>query len=137
MSRSDATYPADRPFVDEDGVSHLRGHSLPTSIAPGGAAVTVTAADSGKVFVSDTAETVWQLPATAAGLTFTFVVGVASVTTGASVSPAAADKILIGAKADNVDLVNTQATEVVGDTVTVVGNGTTGWLVTSMRGTWA
>lgn len=136
MSRSDATYPSARPFIDSDGVSHLRGHSVPVEIGTG-AAITLTEADSGKVFVSDTAEAVYTLPATAAGLTFTFVVGVVSVTTGLSVSPQAADKIVIGAKADDADLVNTQATEVVGDTVTLVGNGTTGWVVTSMRGTWA
>jgi hypothetical protein len=32
---------------------------------------------------------------------------------------------------------NTKATAKVGDEVSLLGNGTTGWNITSMRGTWA
>ena len=136
MSRSDSTYPSDRPFVDSDGVTHLRGNTEQVTIGTG-ASITVTAAQSGTVFVSDTVDAVYQLPSTAAGLTYTFVAGVLSATTGLSVSPAAADKILTAAKADNADYVNTAATDVVGDSVTVVGDGVNGWLVVAKTGTWA
>lgn len=122
--------------MDEVGVTHHRGHTLPVVIG-GGAAVTVTAADSGKTFVSNAVDAVYQLPATSAGLTYTFVAGVLSATTGLSVSPAAVDKIITAAKADNADFINTAATDVVGDSVTIIGDGVDGWLVVATRGTWA
>jgi hypothetical protein len=42
-----------------------------------------------------------------------------------------------GAKADDADLVNTQATEAIGDNVTVYGDGIDGWFIMNQRGTWA
>jgi hypothetical protein len=98
---------------------------------------TVTREDSGKTFVIDAADVVATLPATEEGLVFTFYVAAVSAVTGFSVSPQAADKFIKGAKADDADLVNTQATEAIGDNVTVMGDGADGWLVLKTEGTWA
>jgi len=38
---------------------------------------------------------------------------------------------------DNKDLINTKATAMVGDEVTVTGGDATGWNVTSINGVWA
>jgi hypothetical protein len=97
---------------------------------------TVTREDSGKTFVIDAADVVATLPATEAGLIFTFYVKTLSATTGCAISPQAADKFIKGAKADDADLVNTAATDAVGDNVTVMGDGVDGWLVLNTVGTW-
>lgn len=56
-----------------------------------------------------------------------------------SILPNAGDLIagmqLTASDADSLN--NTKATSKVGDEVSLVGNGTTGWNITSMRGTWA
>lgn len=96
---------------------------------------TVTAADSGTVFVANAADIVFTLPSTAAGLEYTFVCAAVSSGTGLSVSPAAADNINEGT--DNKDLINSGATDVLGDSVTVIGDGSLGWYTTSKIGTWA
>lgn len=99
------------------------------------AAVTLTAADSGKIYRINVADCVVTLPSTAEGLSYTFVVDTVSATTGCSISPAAADNINGGT--DDKDLINTAATDVKGDSVTVVGDGSEGWVTTSMHGIWA
>jgi hypothetical protein len=98
---------------------------------------TLTPEDSGKTFRLNAADLVVTLPATQEGLLYIFVVTAASAVTGASISPQAADKFVSGAKADDADLVNTQATEAIGDNVTVQGDGIDGWFILSQRGTWA
>lgn len=90
------------------------------------------------------------LPATVVGYHFTIRNGgdaPSGAPTGAvadgsalvTVIPAAGDLIagmqLTASDADY--LRNTKATSKVGDEVSVVGNGTTGWNITGMRGTWA
>jgi len=67
------------------------------------------------------------------------VVGATSTSTGLSVSPAAADQIIGNGftPADDKDAINTQATEVIGDSVTLVGDGASGWYVVNVGGTWA
>lgn len=100
---------------------------------------TLTAADNGKTFVSGAADVVVTLPATVEGLHFRFFTSTLSATTGYSVSPAAADKIQgkgITA-ADNKDLINTAASDAVGDLLEIVGDGVDGWLIVGMLGTWA
>lgn len=97
--------------------------------------VTLTAADSGKIVVVNGVDKVATLPATALGLVFTFVIQGLSVTTGFSISPVAADKINFGT--DDKDWINTGATDVVGDSVTIVGDGADGWIVIDMHGIWA
>jgi len=100
---------------------------------------TVTAAESGKIFIVNAADVTATLPSTAAGLTYTFIVQTLSTTTGLSISPAAADAIHGGGQAstDNKDLINTAATDAEGDMVTIVGDGVDGWWITSIVGTWA
>lgn len=102
---------------------------------------TLTEADSGKVIVINAAATkVITLPATAAGLTFTVTHQVATSSgAGHSLSPAAADLIRGNGitPADNKDLICTQATSRIGDSVTIVGDGVDGWYVTAITGTWA
>lgn len=101
------------------------------------ASVTLTAADSGTVFIADAADLVFTLPSTAAGLQFTVVCAAVSAGTGLSISPAAADNINEGAA--NKDLINTGETDVLGDSVTVIGTGTAAkaWFTTAKIGTWA
>lgn len=99
------------------------------------AAQTLTEADSGTIYRVNVADAVFALPETKEGLTFTFVVDTVSSTTGCSLSPAAADNINGGA--DNKDLINTAATDVKGDSVTLVADGDEGWVATSMHGIWA
>ena len=54
-----------------------------------------------------------------------------------SISPQAADAIYYVTSVNDKDLLNTKATAVEGDTVTIVGDGATGWFVTAIKGTWA
>ena len=96
---------------------------------------TLTANDSGTTYIANAADLVFTLPATVAGLVYTFVNAAVSVGTGLSVSPAAADNINEGV--DNKDLINSGATDVLGDAVTVLGDGSTGWFTTAKIGTWA
>jgi hypothetical protein len=91
--------------------------------------------DSGKTFIATAADVVFTLPSTASGLQYTFVCAAVSASTGLSVSPAAADNINEGT--DDKDLINSGATDVLGDSVTVVADGTLGWYTTSKIGTWA
>lgn len=90
------------------------------------------------------------LPATTAGACFTIRNGGVPVTSGpagtgsnksvlVTISPNSADKIQGGdlTGVDDKDLLNTKATSQVGDEVTIVGDGTDGWLIVSMIGTWA
>lgn len=101
---------------------------------------TVSKSDNGKVFKFDsTTSIVATLPATEAGLTFTFVVGQLTAATGHSVSPAAADQIIGNGftAADDKDAICSAATDRVGDAITIVGDGVDGWYITSVTGTWA
>lgn len=100
---------------------------------------TLTAADTGKLYVASAVDLVMTLPATQDHLVFTFVVSTVSATTGLSISPVAADRIQgkgITA-ADDKDIINTAATDAVGDLIQVVGDGSDGWWITNLLGTWA
>lgn len=96
---------------------------------------TCTEADSGKTFIANAADLVFTLPSTVSGLRYEFICAAVSAGTGLSISPAAADAINEGT--DNKDLINSGATDVLGDAVTVVGDGSTGWYTVSKIGTWA
>ena len=98
---------------------------------------TVTAAQSGATFLLKAVDLKMTLPSTAAGLRYTFIVHTVSTTTGAQIDPAAADAIHYATSVDDKDLINTPATDVEGDAVTVVGDGDAGWWVESTVGTWA
>lgn len=101
--------------------------------------ITVTAADTGGVWIAtkSSATQTFALPATALGLTFTFICGHADGEI--NISPDAADKITGKgfATADNGDIKNTAASNAVGDTCTLVGDGADGWIGTVVTGTWA
>lgn len=113
-------------------------------------AKTLTAADSGIVQNVIADNVVVTLPATAASAAFTVRNGGAPITSGGpagatsnqsakvSVSPQAGDQ-LIGngfTAADDKDAINTKATSNVGDEITVIGNGGTGYVISAVRGTW-
>lgn len=90
------------------------------------------------------------LPATVVGYSFTVRNAGVPVTSGPSgsgsnggalvaISPNASDKIA-GATftaTDNKDALNTKATSVVGDEMTLVGDGVNGYMVTNYKGVWA
>lgn len=104
--------------------------------------VTLASTDSGYVIFVDTDAFTITLPATAAGFTYTIVnAGVSGVDATAiiTISPNASDKIQgMGlTAADNKDLINTKATAKVGDFVTLVGDGSDGWLIQAVKGIWA
>ena len=99
---------------------------------------TLTAADNNKVYLAAAVDLTFTLPSTVAGLRFTFICHTVSATTGLSISPAAADAIHFVTSVDDKDLINTAATDVEGDAVTLVGDGVDGWwVVGGVNGTWA
>lgn len=113
---------------------------------------TLAITDQGIVQVVKTDAITVTLPATVVAYSFTIRNGgekvndsgpfgaVSNGTVAVNVSPNASDLIAggeIATAADNKDYINTKATSVVGDEVTLVGNGTTGWNVTSQTGIWA
>jgi hypothetical protein len=92
-----------------------------------GATVVLTAADSGSVLInrSTSGSPSWTLPTNAAGLYFTFVV--ANTTAGFTVT---------GTAISGTTLTNTQGTAVVGDTITLVADGTN-WVMVAQSGIFA
>lgn len=103
----------------------------------------VPASQSGTTFISTAVDTVFQLPATQAGLRYTFISKAPSGGAGMKVSPVAADKIMGTAgtvaftSADDKDAINTGATDAEGDSITLVGDGVDGWFIVSSTGVWA
>ena len=113
---------------------------------------TLTAAESGQVFLESTNGATVTLPATVSGYTYTFVwAGSAGQTF--NISPNASDKIMggcsdsnamgtvseaatNGAGADNKDL-QLDSGAGVGDRVTLVGDGSAGWYILDCLGSWA
>lgn len=113
-----------------------------TNSALVGATVVLTAAQSGSVLinVSTSGTPSWTLPANAAsGVNFTFVCG--NTTAGFTVTSAsqvihfktsASGTVLTS----TTTLTNTQATAVVGDTISIVSDGTAWWM-TAISGIFA
>lgn len=134
--------------------STLTSAGLVTSVAPTGpqvrltatsalvgATVVLTAADSGKVLInaSTSASPSWTLPAKANGLYFTFVCG--NTTAGFTVTAADAVMHFKTSASGTVltsttTLTNTQATAIVGDTISFVCDGTAWWM-TAISGIFA
>lgn len=107
------------------------------------ATYTLTHAMSGMVYrgTRDTSTQIITLPAaTTPGLEFTFICGHASGEININPGTATMTGVAFDGNAltvaTNKDLKNTAATNVVGDVVTVVSDGT-GWLITSIHGVWA
>ena len=100
---------------------------------------TLTAADSGKTFVSATDGVVFTLPAIATGAVFKFVNAAEDGTNTLTISPNASDGIeYAGSKVDDKDVINTKATSKQGDFIVIASlSSTTHWSVTSVRGTFA
>ena len=100
-----------------------------------GATVVLTAADSGKVLINQSTSGTpsWTLPAASNGLWFTFVV--ASTTAGFTVTGGTitAKTSATGTAVSGTTLTNTQGTAVVGDTITIVCDGTT-WRMVAQSG---
>lgn len=103
-----------------------------------GATVALTAAQSGGVFInrSTSGSPSWTLPTAAAGLTYTFTVS--NVTAGFTVTGGTifARANPNGASVTGTTLTNTQATAVIGDTVTLVCDGTS-WRAVAQIGIFA
>lgn len=101
----------------------------------------LTAAQSGQRFVG-AVDAVLTLPAAAAGTAgvwYEFECGALSSGTGLSISPAVADHIRGNGltAVDNKDLINTGATDRLGDSVRIYCDGVDGWVIESVIGTWA
>lgn len=111
---------------------------LITDSALVGATVALTAAQSGQVFNnrSTSGSPSWTLPTAANGLWFTFTVS--NVTTGFTVTGGTikAKTTATGTAISGTTLTNTQGTAVVGDTITLVCDGTV-WRMTSQSGIFA
>lgn len=103
-----------------------------------GATVVLTAADSGKVLInrSTSGSPSWTLPTAADGLWFTFYT--ANTTAGFTVTGGTifARASATGASVTGTTLTNTQGTAVIGDTVTLVCNGTD-WKAVAQLGVFA
>lgn len=103
-----------------------------------GATVALTAAQSGTVFInrSTSGSPSWTLPTAAAGLYYTFTV--ANTTAGFTVTGGTifARANPNGASVTGTTLTNTQATAVIGDSVTLVCDGTS-WRAISQIGIFA
>jgi hypothetical protein len=111
------------------------------SSAAVGATVVLTAADSGKVLInkSTSGTPSWTLPAKADGLYLTFVCG--NTTAGFTVT--AADAVIHFKTSasgtvltSTTTLTNTQGTAIVGDTISIVCDGTAWWM-TAISGIFA
>lgn len=100
---------------------------------------TLTIHEANKTVIAAAVDLVITLPPTQKGLEFHFIVDTVSATTGLSISPAAADKFMGHnlTEADDKDLINTAATDALGDSVSIVGDGVDGWHITRIVGTWA
>ncbi len=103
-----------------------------------GATVVLTAAQSGTVFVnrSTSGSPSFTLPTAAAGLWYTFVV--ASTSAGFTITGGTikAKTNAAGTAISGTTLTNTQGTAVVGDTITLVCDGTS-WVMTAQSGIFA
>lgn len=103
-----------------------------------GATVALTASQSGGVFInrSTSGSPSWTLPTNVAGLTYTFYVR--DVTTGFTVTGGTikAKTAATGTAISGTTLTNTQGTAVVGDTITLVADGTN-WIATAQSGVFA
>tara|TARA_R110000803_G_scaffold100006_3_gene168176 strand:+ start:23 stop:442 length:420 start_codon:yes stop_codon:yes gene_type:complete len=106
--------------------------------------------DSGSIIAVATDAIVITLPATKAGVEYTFINTGADGNNIITISPQSTDGIsgvitlagTVVARAGtvNVDLVNTKATSKIGSTVTIIGTGVVGvtaWVIKGSTGIWA
>lgn len=128
-----------RPLVlgEEKNISGIRH-----VVHLGAASQTLTEAQSGDKFVG-VADAVFTLPlveaGTLLGVHYEFECGDAGGSVGISISPAV-DNYIIGnglTAVDDKDLINTAATDRVGDMVRIYCDRDNGWIIESIIGTWA
>jgi hypothetical protein len=95
--------------------------------------------ESGATYAITGNDVVATLPSTKVGLRYRFHVRSIGGSTGFSLSPAAVDKLMGSglAETDDLDAVNTQGTAVLGDQIEVLADGSLGWYVLDLIGTWA
>lgn len=100
---------------------------------------TLNAEDVGKIMEVDTDAVVITLPSTVVGYIYHIRNVAADAAAKVSVDPAIADKIMGPdiAGVDNKDLINTKLTAKKGDYVILIGDGSLGWYVVDVNGTWA
>lgn len=127
------------PAIKVTGGGAISGGSRPISNSAGtGATIALAASDSGTLCInkSTTGSPSWTLPTAAAGLHFTFVC--ANTSTGFTVTGGTikAKASATGAAITGTTLTHTQGTAVVGDTITLVCDGTT-WFMTAQAGIFA
>ena len=117
----------------------LQGGGVAYDVRNRTTSLTLTAEDSGSIFIAGAVDLVFTLPATDFGLVFTFVVKTPSVTTGLVVAPVAVDKVMGNGftSLDNKGAVNTPGTDREGDLIEVTGDGLDGWYITRVVGAWA
>ena len=107
------------------------------------ASKTLDYSDSGKVFLVGTDALTITLPATKAGVRYTFINSGDDDAVLITVDPNDSDKIIgtIAAvsmtASDDGDLTNTKSGANKGDWVTIVGDGDAGWYITGGDGVWA
>lgn len=131
-------------ITDAEGKHALRKESLIETIT---ADITLTAGDSGKVFLIGTDALTITLPATSKGVEYTFINSGADANNIITISPNASDAIygtVANAAADSVsggvddkDIINTKATANKGDRITLIGDGDAGWYIKEGVGIWA
>ena len=100
---------------------------------------TLTAAQSGQIFVG-AVDAVFTLPTgVGRGTWYSFVTGVASVGVGLRITANAADDIFAAGvdTAAGGSITNSGAGDVIGDGVILVYDGTSRWTGIAARGTWA
>ena len=121
--------------VTYDGEIYHAGEPTETATA----AKTLDAEDVAKIMKCDSDDTVYTLPATAAGLTFTILNTCSAGGCKMSFSPHTNDMIMgiDVTGSDGKDLINTKSTQATGDMCTVVGDGSIGWYIKEVHGTWA
>ena len=108
---------------------------------------TLTYEESGDTFLIGTDALTITLPATKAGVEYTFINSGADGNNIITISPNASDAIIgtiANAAADSVsggvddkDIINTKATANKGDRITLVGDGVAGWYIKEGVGIWA
>lgn len=122
-------------------ITHQDGGAVVNPVRVITANATLTAAESGLVIVANAADLVVTLPATAAGLKFSFLLGPSGLSTGTglSISPAAADAIHGNGltSVDDKDLILAGSGDREGDMVELIADGVDGWYISAVTGTWS
>lgn len=130
--------------TDALGNNAMRHDNLVIEVA---ADATLTAGDSGKVFLVGTDALTITLPATKKGLVYTFVNSGADGNNIITISPNANDAVYgsvanaasdsVSGGVDDKDIINTKATANKGDRITLIADGADGWYILDGVGIWA